>query len=193
MPIVFHGTLDKLLKVCRSGDKVYILPGLYVCDALPWIDFDIEICGLASSRDEVILQASDSVGDIFLNCNASAVLISNLTLRTPAETHCIVMIHAGLTNLVNCLLDGGKCARNSIIALSKAEVALDDCQIIHEGKQNGIVTRPGSNVTLQGKDISSCMDTSEQSDEDNNSVIERQDVTGGDRMTLDEMVDRRGK
>jgi len=189
VPVVMHGTLDKLLKNCKSGDKVFIFPGVYVCDALPWIEFDIEISGIAGKREEIVLEASESVGDIFLNCSANAILISNLTLRTSAETHCIVMIHSGLTNLTNCLLDGGMSARNSIIALSKAEVALDDCKILHDGEQSGIVSRPGSNVTLEGaaigQDIShhllaespdcltSSMDIGQLSDEDNNAASQK--------------------
>ncbi|KAI1285454.1 SHC SH2 domain-binding protein 1 -like protein B [Halotydeus destructor] len=149
-PVEFHNTLEKALQSSRSGDKIYILPGTYICESLPWIESDIEITGISGNKDDVILQASDAVGDIFVNCSSSAILISNVTLVTPAETQCILMVHTGLTSLSNCVLDGGKCARNSIIALSKAEVTLDNCQIIHEKNSTGILKKPGSNVTIDG-------------------------------------------
>lgn len=163
MPIVFHRTFRAVLETIKDGDVVYVLPGVYHCDALPWIECDVQIVGLGSKREDIVLLASDTIGDMFLNTNANALLIENVTLKTSAETNCIVLVHAGSTTLSNCVLDGGSSARNSIVALSKAEVALDDCVVIHSGRLSGIQQRPGSNVTMNGQRI----DELDLSEEDN--------------------------
>lgn len=169
MPVVFHSRLEKALHHCKDGDKILILPGTYVCESLPWIDSDIEITGITGKASDVILQSSLGVGDIFFNCNANALLMSHLTLKTIVETQCIVMVHKGITNLVKCVIDSGNRARNTIIALSRAEVAIDDCTMLHKDHKDGIIRRPGSNVTLDGKDAAFSMEGID-SDDDNTTV-----------------------
>lgn len=154
-PISFHSNFVKAINSSKTGDKIYISPGIYMCDALPWIEYDIEVRGLSLSNKDVIIHSADSVGDIFLNCNAEQILLENLTIRTTVETQCIVMIHSGKTLLKNCILDGGNCARNGLIVLSKAQAKIEDCNIMHSPKNSGIISRPGGDVIIEneGKDV----------------------------------------
>lgn len=193
----FHKTFAHLLKSCNSGDRVLILPGSYVCDALPWIEVDLEIIGLTEDPAQVVLQSTESVGDVFINCNASAIRMQNITIRTPVETQSVIMVHTGITDLINCIVDGGKVARNTLVALSKADVAMDNCKIIHKdstgktparhtaGKdksppRTGICRKPGGNVSIDGTSVSFVNDDDEDEDHTGAAVAEEMESMATD-------------
>jgi hypothetical protein len=155
--VLFHNNLAKAIRFCKNGDKLLILPGVYVCDTLPWIEKNITVQGLGDKREDVVLEADEAVGDVFLNCGAEEVTISNLSLRTRAETHSILMVHSGVTTVSNCVIDCRK-SRNSIMALSKVRVLLQDSQV----DEKKIAARPGSSLSIDGKQIHSKADTSEE-------------------------------
>lgn len=148
---MFHNNLSHALTYINSGDKVYVMPGLYSCQTLPWIETDIEINGFGGPNDQIILESSDSVGDIFVNCNSKSVAFNGLTLRATSELQCLVMIHSGSVSFTDCVLDGTNQTRNALIALSKAKVQIENCKIINE-KGNKIVSRKGS-VVINRDDI----------------------------------------
>ena len=163
-PIVFHKTLAKALKAGQTGDKILILPGNYVCQSLPWIDYDVEIIGLSKDASSVVLTASESIGDIFLNCCSQCIRISNITFKTLSDTQSVITVHSGVTDLMNCIVDGGKSARNTLVALSKADVAIDNCKIISDSPSKGIVKKPGGSVSVNGEVVEEEEDVDECSE-----------------------------
>jgi hypothetical protein len=142
---MFHNTVSKAIRSAKSGDKIYVMPGIYSCASLPWIENDIEIYGFGEPKEQIVLQSSDSVGDIFLNCNSSKLMFSGITLKATSEMQCLVMIHSGFVAFNNCILDGTNSARNTLIVLSKAKVEINKCEILNE-REDGIISRKGSVV-----------------------------------------------
>jgi hypothetical protein len=153
-PLLFHRSLPKAVKTAKSGDKICILPGDYVCQSLPWIDFDVEIIGIGKTPSSVVLTACEAVGDLFLNCSSNAIRIKNMTIRTSSETQSVITVHSGLTDLVNCVIDGSKCSNSTVVVLSKADVSLDNCKVIHRHHGRGIDKKVGGNVSVDGEIIS---------------------------------------
>ncbi|RWS24936.1 hypothetical protein B4U80_13151 [Leptotrombidium deliense] len=141
--IMFHSSLNAAIASSVSGDKIVIFPGLYMCDSLPWLDFDITIEGMTTHCDEVVLQSSEDVGDVFLHCNAKEIEMSNITWRTSATTRCILMVHNGLVRLNNCVFGGTDQSQKAFITLSNARVALDKCNI-----SNNEIVCSGGDVLL---------------------------------------------
>ena len=160
-PLLFHKSFGKALRTAKSGDKICILPGEYICQSLPWIDFDVEIIGIGKNPQSVVLTACEAIGDIFFNCASNAIRIKNLTIQTSSQTQSVITVHSGVTDLVNCVVDGSKSSSSTLVALSKADVALDNCRIISNGK--GIIKRRGGSVSVDGEVIS------EEEDMENNS------------------------
>ncbi|RWS04367.1 SHC SH2 domain-binding protein-like protein [Dinothrombium tinctorium] len=146
----FHHSLSDALSEAANGDVIWIMPGVYENDLSLWIDVDVTIHGISRSSDDVILTASEDIGDVFLHCCSSNIELSNLTLRTSADTQCMVMVHNGLTKLNTCILDGTSCTKNVLITLSRAKVAIDNCEINSKEATNGINIRPGGDVTING-------------------------------------------
>ena len=144
-PVMFHSSLSRALSCTKSGDKIYAMPGVYTCSILPWIESNIEIIGFGGSNQQIIFESGDSVGDIFINCNAERVVFSGVTIRTTSELQCLVMIHSGFVVFNDCIIDGANQTRNALIALSKAKAELQKCLIMNE-KEKGIISRKGSVV-----------------------------------------------
>lgn len=161
---MFHSSLSRALSCAKSGDKIYVMPGLYSSSILPWIESNIEIIGFGGTNDQIVLESGDSVGDIFINCNAEKVVITGLTVRASSELQCLVMIHSGFVAFNDCVLDGTHQTRNALIALSKARTEIEKCKIINE-KGNGIVSRKGSIVINRDIELNlnSCDQTIEKS------------------------------
>lgn len=151
--IEIHKSFINALYSAKSGDKIYLMPGIYRCSTLPWIENDIEIYGFGDSRDKIVLQTNDSVGDVFLSCNSSKLLFSGITLQSTSEIQSLVMIHSGFVSFNNCVLDGFNGTRNTIIVLSKAKVQIDNCDVRYQ-RGDGIVCKQGSVVINNGIDIS---------------------------------------
>ncbi|XP_054164417.1 SHC SH2 domain-binding protein 1-like [Oppia nitens] len=155
--IMSHTSLYSALKYVKSGDKIFITTGVYSCPSLPWIESDIEIHGLGANVDEIVIEAMDSVGDIFINCNSNRILFSGLSLKSTSELQSLLMIHKGFVILNDVVLDGDHQTRNALTVLSKAKVELENCKIINE-KEEGIITRKGS--LIFNRDIEQNLDKS---------------------------------
>ncbi|CAG2121060.1 unnamed protein product, partial [Medioppia subpectinata] len=128
----FHKNFGQALASVKSGDKIFVMPGLYSCPILPWIESDIEVKGICGTADEIIIEAKESIGDIFINCNALKVVFSGLTFRSTSELQCLLMIHKGFVTFNDCVLDGNHQTRNALIVLSKAKVEIENCRIVNE-------------------------------------------------------------
>jgi hypothetical protein len=162
---MFHNTVSKAIRSAKSGDKIYVMPGVYSCASLPWIENDIEINGFGETKEQIVLQSSDSVGDIFLNCNSSKLMFSDITLKATSEMQCLVMIHSGFVAFNNCILDGTNSARNTLIVLSKAKAQIDKCEVRNEC-EDAIISRKGSVVII--KDSSTSVGLSSKTMPNNN-------------------------
>lgn len=152
MSLKFHNSLKRAIQMAKSGDKIFVVPGVYQCETLPWIEDEIDIMGCGQNNADVVIQSSDSVGDIFLTCKSNSVRISNLTFRASSDIQCILMVHSGNVFLNECVLDGTQGAKNTMIVLSKGKVILDGCNLIHADKSDGIVSSVGG-IIIRNKNM----------------------------------------
>ena len=126
----------------------------------------MSIEGLTSDPKEVVLMASNLIGDIFINCSSNAITISNMTIKTSSDTYAVVTVHSGTTDMVNCIIEGFNdpsipMSKYSIVSLSKADVVLDNCKIISDSPEKGILRKPGSNLSIDGKQVAVTSDEPE--------------------------------
>jgi len=79
--IVFHQNLKDAIKSSKNDDRIAILPGHYIYESVPWIENDLQIEGLTTNEDDVIIESSAFV-DVFIHCPNNLTL-KNLTLKCP--------------------------------------------------------------------------------------------------------------
>jgi len=134
-PLLFHRCFGSALRACHSGDSIYITPGEYLCNSVPWIDFDVDIIGLGT-YSKIIITASESIGDVFLNCAADNIRFTNLTLRTKSEMQSVITVHSGKTEVISCIVDSVKCSKSTIVALTRGSVITKNCKFVHETSES---------------------------------------------------------
>lgn len=121
--MLFHTSINAAIKAAKKGHKISILPGLYSCTSLEWIENDVEIEGLSDDRCKTILQCASDI-EVFLHCSDN-VTIRNLTLTCQKSLDCILMVHSGQTVLHNCRLDAANCTKSSFVVLSRGKLKLE--------------------------------------------------------------------
>ncbi|XP_076322217.1 SHC binding and spindle associated nessun dorma isoform X2 [Tachypleus tridentatus] len=150
--VEFYHQLGPAVAASCAGDTILILPGLYQCDGLCWLDHNLIIKGVKSEQ-EVVLQDVGN-GDIFINCNAESLVLENLTIQPSEGIICAVMVHSGKTEMKNCTVKG-KAAQSCLIVLSTAQMNLMTCTLV-EAKSHGIQLRAGGKLTIDSSSITHC-------------------------------------
>lgn len=147
--IEFHHSLGNAVAAAQEREKILLLPGIHTCAGLPWIDKEISVEGVGDLADTILVPTD--VGDIFINCCASVLKLSNVTVRVREHVECVLMVHTGLVIMENCHIDGG-CADVSIAILSKAELHMTGCKV-ETPRGIDIDPQPGAVLKISQCDI----------------------------------------
>ncbi|KUK92701.1 MAG: Uncharacterized protein XE05_1324 [Thermotogales bacterium 46_20] len=96
-----YETIQKAVNAAKTGDTVFILPGVYTENVS--ISKSIHILG--SSRNEVIVNAESDTSAIFYIRNGNGVKISGLTLKTLGPA---IQFSRSSGDIADCVIMGGR-------------------------------------------------------------------------------------
>ncbi|GAB6019848.1 Shc SH2-domain binding protein, variant 2 [Chamberlinius hualienensis] len=121
-----HSLFSSAVSAIYENDTIWLFPGVYTCDGLGWFDDSITIEGRGTKPEDVVIKVSGNT-DIFMNCNAQDLKISNVTIEATSNQFSTLMVHRGCTTLKNCIIKGGQVG---VYSNSYAEAVLYGCRIV---------------------------------------------------------------
>ncbi|GFW36970.1 SHC SH2 domain-binding protein 1 homolog A [Trichonephila clavipes] len=145
----FQHNPESPFKYSSAGDRIYIFPGVYQCDALGWIEGDISVQGIGLNTD-IVLEATGN-SEVLLNCCAEKIKIENISLIAKSDLLSAIVVHHGEVELKNCIIDSNK-AEIGILLLSGSE-ALVENSVICNSSEDGIQMRSLSSLKMKSSKI----------------------------------------
>nr|XP_032833364.1 SHC SH2 domain-binding protein 1 isoform X2 [Petromyzon marinus] len=148
--IHFHSSLQGALDACYEGDRIVLCPGVYSEEGFCSIAESVSIEGFGVA-DDVVIEMSGR-GDVFVECSARHVTISNVKFIQHGATEGILRVLRGETELHECVL---QCETSGVTVRPKAHLTLKNCDL-YGAKGAGVEVYPGSTCTLIGNGIHHC-------------------------------------
>ncbi|XP_061432062.1 SHC SH2 domain-binding protein 1 [Lethenteron reissneri] len=148
--IHFHSSLQGALDACYEGDRIVLCPGVYSEEGFCSIAESVSIEGFGVADDVVIEMRGR--GDVFVECSARHVTISNIKFIQHDATEGILRVLRGETELHECVL---QCETSGVTVRPKAHLTLKNCDL-YGAKGAGVEVYPGSTCILLGNGIHHC-------------------------------------
>ncbi|XP_069757796.1 SHC SH2 domain-binding protein 1 [Narcine bancroftii] len=146
----FHSDPLAAINACYEGDVVIICPGRYGINGYFRVADSIQVEGYGLPDDIVLVK--EGKGDIFVDCTASCVKISNLKFIQHDAVEGIICVRKGKVILESCVL---QCDSTGVVLRTSAELHMKNCDL-YGAKGAGIEIYPSSTCELFGNDIHHC-------------------------------------
>eukprot|EP00057_Strongylocentrotus_purpuratus_P030172 XP_780902.2 PREDICTED: SHC SH2 domain-binding protein 1 [Strongylocentrotus purpuratus] len=191
---------DVVLEHCRSpgealtkscnGDTILIFPGSYTGERFYTLQQSVTIKGVGK-RGEVVIRCEE-LADIFLDCDVSGAIISNLTLEddNSATAEGLVAVRAGGSLVMDgCMLRSGG---TGVSIFRGGTLDMTGCEI-KDIQRNGVRCKAGSSVRISDTDIYHCgldqddeVDGKENQEDDDNAAITKDTLVAGISVEIQE-------
>ncbi|XP_041455069.1 SHC SH2 domain-binding protein 1-like [Lytechinus variegatus] len=192
---------DVVLEHCRSpgealsrsynSDTILIFPGSYTGERFYTLQHSVTIKGVGK-REDIIIRCEE-LADIFLDCDASGAMISNLTLQddNSATSEGLIAVRAGGSLMMNgCLLQSGGTGVN---VFRGGSLEMTGCEI-KDIQRNGLRCKAGSSVIISDTNIHRC-GLHQLAEEDGSDVtdITKDSLTAGIMVEIQESDEKDDK
>lgn len=113
-------TITEAIERATTGDKIYILPGIYR-EPLIKLDKSVELAGQGSSSEEVVLESEDDI--LYLGANGAT--IRGLVFRTLSNNRFAVRASADAATVSSCSFYGP--GGTGMLIEGGSRIAIDGC------------------------------------------------------------------